>query len=97
MTVDAYELVWYENLTILNTEDFKTPKVKIYPNPAKDVLSIEIPNEVKTITIYNMLGIKLKEVTQNLNKISLINMPTGLLFIEIETDKGKVIQKIIKE
>jgi len=43
------------------------------------------------------LGVKLKEITQNFSEISLLGMPAGLLFMEIESEKGTVIQKVIKE
>jgi len=91
------ELVWYENLTILNTQDFNILDVKMYPNPAKEVLRIDSPAEITTITIYNTMGIKLKEVTQNTSEISLVGIPTGLLFIKIATEQGTVIQKVIKQ
>jgi len=37
------------------------------------------------------------EITENFNEISMANLPSGLLLVEIETEKGKMIEKIIKE
>ncbi|MAL59609.1 MAG: hypothetical protein CMC14_06140 [Flavobacteriaceae bacterium] len=81
----------------LSVEENAINIVKLYPNPVKEVLNIDSSNVIKRITIYNVLGVKLKEITQNFSEISLLGMPAGLLFMEIESEKGTVIQKVIKE
>jgi len=91
------EVVWYENLTVLNVTDIKALGIKLYPNPAKEVLNIESLTVIEKVTIYNTLGSTLKEVTANFNEISLDSIPSGLLLVALETEKGKVIQKIVKE
>lgn len=91
------KVAWYENFTILGTADIETIGIKIYPNPAKDLLIVESPLEVNEVFIYNMLGAKLRQVSKNTNVISMANLPSGLLLVELVTEKGKIIEKIIKE
>ena len=91
------KVVWYENLTILNTQDFNTPSAVVYPNPVKEVLVIESPQPLKKVTIYSVLGNKLLEVTEKLSEISMKNLPNGLLFVFLETENGSFTKKILKE
>jgi hypothetical protein len=69
----------------------------MYPNPVIDILTIESLEPITKVTCYDMLGRKLLEESQNFNPIYLANLPSGLLLVEIETEQGKVIQKIVKE
>tara|TARA_R110002124_G_scaffold120895_7_gene279107 strand:+ start:6300 stop:7688 length:1389 start_codon:yes stop_codon:yes gene_type:complete len=96
-TTDITYLYWYENLTILGIEDINSLGIKIYPNPAKEVLRIESPIPLKKVSIYSVLGNTLKEVTTNFQEIATAKLPTGLLLVEIETEKGTVVEKIIKQ
>ena len=97
LIVGVYELVWYENLTILNTQDISLPNIKVYPNPANEVLNIECTITIERVTIYNIWGMRLKETITGFNEISLAGLPSGLLFVEVETNIGKTVQKIIKK
>ncbi|MEZ4857265.1 MAG: T9SS type A sorting domain-containing protein [Flavobacteriaceae bacterium] len=91
------KITWYENLTILNVSDLEALGIKMYPNPVKAVLVIESPVPLKKVTLFSVLGNKLLEATKDLNEISLASLPSGLLVVEIETEKGKMIQKVVKE
>jgi len=73
-------------------------KIHLYPNPVKNTLKINIENEVvvKNIQIYDVFGKRLLE-TNNATQLDISNLTSGLLFIKIETDKGLIIKKVIKE
>ena len=71
----------------LGLEDYGQKGVVLYPNPVKDVLSIESATHIKKVKIYNLFGLLVKEVTANFRAISLAELPTGLL----------VVEKIVKE
>jgi hypothetical protein len=92
-----YDLVWYENLTILATNDIKSLGIKIYPNPVKELLVIESPITLQRVSIYSILGSKLIEVLENLTEISMAGLPNGILLVEITTEKGTVLEKVVKE
>ena len=81
----------------LGLEDYGQKGVVLYPNPVKDVLSIESATHIKKVKIYTMFGLLVKEVTANFREISLAELPTGLLVVEISTEKGGSIEKIVKE
>jgi hypothetical protein len=72
-------------------------KVTLFPNPVKDYLSVKLSNneEVVTISIYNLLGKKIK--TSQKNKINISNFQKGVYFLEVRTNNGyKISKKILK-
>ena len=91
------KVVWYENLTILSNNDFKSLGIKIYPNPVKEVLVVESPIAIQKVNVYNVLGVKLLEILDNFNEVSMAGLPNGLLLIEVSTEKGTVLEKVVKE
>ena len=100
---------WYKDsfTTFVNNEaecdalavsDQEIEKPLIYPNPAKDVLTISISTPA-TYTITGVNGKTLKTGTLNLGltQISIDEFSTGLYFFNITTENGTVTEKIIKE
>jgi uncharacterized repeat protein (TIGR01451 family) len=71
----------------------------LFPNPAKNVLYIEVKNEIEmsSISIYNMLGQVVLTTTNPSNTIEVSNLKTGNYFIKVTTDKGTATSKFIKE
>ncbi|WP_395054461.1 T9SS type A sorting domain-containing protein [Flavobacterium sp.] len=71
----------------------------LYPNPAKDLLHIEVKNEIEmtSISIYNMLGQVVLTTTNPSNTIEVSNLKTGNYFIKVTTDKGTTTSKFVKE
>ena len=88
---------------LLNVTDFNTNGlVKIYPNPAKDILNIEIDNyeDIMDLTMYSTTGkILLSKKTFNDQKLSIdvSNISEGLYFVRIssltQSDTIKIIKK----
>lgn len=71
-------------------------ELKIYPNPTTDVISIRIKADVKNITFYNILGKRVLETTETYN-IPTSQLAKGVYLIKIQTGKGEVTKKIVKE
>lgn len=73
--------------------------IKVYPNPATDILHIDNLQSASVISILDVTG---KEIIKfNSDKldttISLINLSAGLYVIKIQTmEKEILIQKILK-
>lgn len=70
-------------------------QLTIYPNPTTDAITIE-GEPAKNIIVYNMQGQQVAEC-KSCNGISLQNKPNGIYLLKANTDKGVVIQKIVKE
>ena len=87
------------NDEVMSVNNVKKSNIKLYPNPVKDVLKIDIPNNetITNICIYNVSGQKVK--TFSLPKeMNVESLPKGNYIIEITTDKDqKYTSKFIKQ
>ncbi|WP_452225995.1 T9SS type A sorting domain-containing protein [Lacinutrix cladophorae] len=79
----------------LSTIDFDLANISLYPNPAKNVITINGLHTEENYTIYNTLGQEVKKgsVTNN-TKMDIQNLNIGLYFLKFE--KGETI-KFLKE
>jgi len=71
----------------------------LYPNPSKRIIKLQYKNNlsIKTIRLFNSLGSLVKEFKATQTKLNISKLPTGLYILKIETDKGRISKKIIKE
>lgn len=79
-----------------NIQTIEKDKIKIYPNPAKDLLNINSNNEIQSIKIFNILGKELSfiEVNNKDYKMDLSDFQAGFYLISTKTENGESIQKI---
>ncbi len=71
----------------------------VYPNPAINKITIEIPTKESTLTILNVNGqelIKL-QIKDNKTQIDISKFDKGIYFIKLKTDNKVEVRKIIKE
>ena len=85
----------------LGNQDFEFESYfSFYPNPVKDVLTLDFKQtiEVKSINIYNTLGqlVLIIPKAQNTNNIDVSSLKSGNYFIKINSDKGTSNSKFIK-
>jgi hypothetical protein len=100
---------WYKDsfTTFVNNEaecdalavsDQEIEKALIYPNPAKEVLTISISTPAAyTITGVNGKILKTGALNLGLTQISIAEFSAGLYFFNITTENGTMVKKIIKE
>ncbi len=93
------KIAWYENLTILGIEESLQQKISLHPNPANSIINITNTSNytIKQITIYNLLGTPIKQVKGNVSQINIEELPSGVYFVNLETEKGSVTKKMMKE
>lgn len=69
----------------------------IYPNPTKDYLYIRSKNiDVLKIDVFDILGKKIYSKKDDMNQLAISNLKCGILFMEIETERGTITKRIIK-
>jgi len=66
----------------------------IYPNPASDYLNIELEN-IQSIEIIDLQGRLQKRIIGNQNKLWIGDIPVGMYFIQVKTEKKILSKKII--
>ena len=86
------------DFAVYNSESLSNPfftesRVIVYPSPVKDELRFSTQESILSVTIYNILGEKLLFVDEDFEVLDLSQLPSGILILDIVTEKGKVIKK----
>lgn len=74
-------------------EDNTNNNINVYPSIVTDYINIE--GEFTNITLSNVNGHTITNTFDN--KIDMQNLPTGLYILQVDTPKGKVIKKVLKQ
>ena len=72
--------------------------IEIYPNPAKDIISISLSDnmECQSVAIYSIDGRLLKSQNDNFETINIANFTPGLYLIKVRMSDGKeFLEKIV--
>jgi hypothetical protein len=91
----------FDNLiTSIPDLDFRNITFSLFPNPANDIVNIEVDNTNKvdlTLNIYNVIGTLVKSVIlrQNQEQINVEDLSNGIYMIEIKSDDRTENQKLI--
>ena len=76
-------------------------QVSIYPNPATDKIAIEISGNPKqsSLSIVNIEGQQLltRQITEPQTQIDISNLPSGVYFVRVISERTVEVGKIIKE
>ena len=77
---------------VLNDES-----VRVYPNPAGEVLNVASDYNILNVAIFDAVNrlVEEKEVNAKSVRISLAERPSGVYFINIRTDRGSTMRKVI--
>jgi hypothetical protein len=91
---------------IIYTTDISTGKneielnsvaVNIYPNPATSMFEIHTTDDVRIahVTLFTISGSRAMEISKPAKQIEINQLPAGLYFVEMETNKGKVHKRLV--
>lgn len=83
----------YQEL-ILGIEDQNRNEIKVYPNPANDVLSLALEDVLK-VDIFTLQG-KLIDEQYNTNRIYIHQLPAGMYLLKANTSFHNYVVKFIK-
>jgi len=85
------------NMISSNSEMELITAFKISPNPTSDFISIETNVDIQQLRLFNLQG---QLILEKQNEFELLNvgfLKTGIYLLEINSKKGKVVKKIVKE
>lgn len=94
---DGIEIETPTGILDINNENIK---VSLYPNPCVNFITIEAEEPINEILIYNILGERvLTKIAENKekNEINISQLNRGFYLVNIKTNKGATIKKIIVE
>lgn len=82
----------------LSTGNFDDASIQmtVYPNPTNGILYFETEEEITLITLTSVTGQQL-QTWKSQDNINLYTYAKGVYFVKIQTPRGTVIKKIIKE
>jgi hypothetical protein len=86
----------------LNTEDFESSLIQVFPNPVTDVLNISNLNEVVVGAVYDISGRLIKgdiKLNTNNSTIDLSQVSSGIYFLQLTSQKNNAptVRRIIKK
>lgn len=83
---------------LTGVKSISSNSVKLYPNPAKNLITLKGLNNVKNeVCVYNTLGSLVLKTSANNGVIDVEKLQTGVYVIEVSTDKEKITQRFVKE
>jgi hypothetical protein len=100
----ANDYLYVDNLSFSgNVESISESSVnnmQVYPNPAKNQITIECSNEIDqngTITIVNLIGktVHSEPFISNKQTLNIENLNNGIYFVTIKTKEGTTTQKVV--
>ncbi|MBS1771220.1 MAG: T9SS type A sorting domain-containing protein [Bacteroidetes bacterium] len=70
--------------------------ISVYPNPAHDYIIIRSDDVIKSISVYNMLGIKITETKTSAHEtiVQTKGIPAGMYMLNVETLNANYIQRL---
>lgn len=95
--------VFYDNLYLhkntLATSSFVAAKIKMYPNPATTEFTIEAPENVELVSVYNLLGQEVISIAPNSKAITVdvANLQVGVYIVKTSINGNVSATRFIKE
>jgi len=88
----------YSNGLTDGIEQLASSELKLYPNPANDLLNIESELIINSIQVFDFFGRKVAELKyNNINQIDVSKLQAGNYILELNTDKGIFSSKFVKQ
>lgn len=86
----------FSTLTITEAE-FPNVGLKIYPNPAKDVVYIKSDSPLTKVELFDILGKQVLTSTAPEQELKIDHLKAGVYFVKAYTAKGNVTKKMVIE
>lgn len=85
-----------ETCGTLNVDNFLKSNILVYPNPTDNIITIKLNNqiEINTVKIFDIQGRQINNAKANI--VDLSNFQSGLYFIKMNTNLGRLTKKVIK-
>ena len=96
------EVIYFDDIRFgdfLSVQENSVSRVKMFPNPASDIINIKSEDSIDQIIIYNILGQKVLETINdnNFKSLDISKLHSGTYFITILMDNEIRTFKLIKQ
>jgi hypothetical protein len=89
----------YRNTPVLGTEDLTQFAISVYPNPSEEFIHIRTENvSINRVSVRDLNGRKVLEMQPHSTEFTLEtgSLHSGMYFLEIDSDNGRSVKKIIR-
>ncbi|MFY8020900.1 MAG: T9SS type A sorting domain-containing protein [Bacteroidia bacterium] len=86
-----------ENKPTTGMAELMAPTLNVYPQPAKDLIQIEINADLNAYSIYALNGQLIETHQQALPQISVAHLERGIYILELNSNKGIIRRKVVIE
>ncbi|MCQ2326732.1 MAG: T9SS type A sorting domain-containing protein [Bacteroidales bacterium] len=101
MCIEWYPIIYSPRIESNDSglEELTQESFSIFPNPAKEEITIESPYEIERIEISNTLGVAQKSLKVKGKKVTVTisDLEKGTYLVSIKTSEGNHTKKIVKE
>jgi hypothetical protein len=83
-----------------NVSEITENNISVYPNPANDFVKLSaVSGQLSVVKIYNCLGMMVEEIEVNANEveINISEYNTGIYFVNVQTENGNLVKKVVKK
>ena len=87
----------WENFNSTAVKDVSVKEMSFYPNPVENNLNIVSESAVKSVSIYNIAGQRVKEISGNVTTINVESLASGMYIVKMESELGSATQKMMKK
>ncbi|WP_299765894.1 T9SS type A sorting domain-containing protein [uncultured Dokdonia sp.] len=95
--VEPTDGVWQLDPEFLSVPDVNATNMSIFPNPATHIVFIQSELPIYNATIYTSLGQSITTIKVENNQLDVSSLSTGIYFIELTSEIGTSIQKLLKK
>jgi len=81
----------------LAVSDVNKKAVSIYPNPATEVLNLNVDSKINSADIYDLAGKLVKSASVADNKVNVKDLQNGTYVLKVNTEAGSTSHKFIKK
>jgi hypothetical protein len=98
----SHYIYFAEVIFNVGTEELMSQEFKVYPNPANDILNIELGQIVVSKTpkldMYNILGEKVisHELVNQKSQVNIAQLEKGIYFVRVYGKQFEIVRKVIK-
>jgi len=102
---EAGTTLWVDNLVLrggtVSTTSLQEEvwNFSVYPNPAEEKIHLDIPPQIQVdkVQVYDNQGRVVKEFITFNNTLNISDIPKGIYYLKLETNKGVRFKKIVKK
>lgn len=89
----------YFSSTPLAATSFNMAEVKMYPNPASDIVTITAVNPIDSVSIYSVLGQEIKQLQFNTNAVSvdIADLQAGMYVVKVTSSGVTATSRLVKK